>query len=112
MTARKYPAAMKEQNIKEVIKDRYGKIARGEQRFCCPTCGPTEADQCLAVGYTQEELKLIPELAVLGVGCGNPTRWLTSKKARPSWTWAPAPGSTSSWRPKKWGSEAGPSAWT
>lgn len=64
---------MKEQDIKEVIKDRYGKIARGEAVFCCPSCGPTAADQCLAVGYTEEELRLVPELAVLGVGCGNPT---------------------------------------
>jgi SAM-dependent methyltransferase len=64
---------MKDQNIKEVIKDRYGKIARGEQTFCCPTCGPTTTDQCLAVGYTAEDLKLVPEMAILGVGCGNPT---------------------------------------
>jgi arsenite methyltransferase len=59
--------------LKDVIKDRYGKIARGEQTFCCPTCGPTTTDQCLAVGYTAEDLRLVPELAVLGVGCGNPT---------------------------------------
>jgi arsenite methyltransferase len=64
---------MKDQNIKEVIKDRYGKIARGEQTFCCPTCGPTTTDQCLAVGYTAEDLSLVPEMAILGVGCGNPT---------------------------------------
>jgi len=64
---------MKDQNIKEVIKDRYGKIARGEQTFCCPTCGPTTSDQCLAVGYTAEDLALVPEMAILGVGCGNPT---------------------------------------
>jgi arsenite methyltransferase len=55
------------------IKDRYGKIARGEVTFCCPTCGPTIVDQCLAVGYTADDLKNVPELAILGVGCGNPT---------------------------------------
>ena len=64
---------MDNQKLKDVIKDRYGKIARGEQTFCCPTCGPTTTDQCLAVGYTAEDLQLVPELAVLGVGCGNPT---------------------------------------
>ncbi len=64
---------MDNQKLKDVIKDRYGKIARGEQTFCCPTCGPTTADQSLAVGYTPEDLQLVPELAVLGVGCGNPT---------------------------------------
>jgi len=61
------------QKLQDVIKDRYGKIARGEQTFCCPTCGLTTTDQCLAVGYTAEDLQLVPELAVLGVGCGNPT---------------------------------------
>jgi ubiquinone/menaquinone biosynthesis C-methylase UbiE len=61
------------QKLKDVIKDRYGKIARGEQTFCCPTCGPTTTDQCLAVGYTAEDLRLVPEMAILGVGCGNPT---------------------------------------
>src|SRR4030065_1310449 len=64
---------MKDQNIKEVIKDRYGKIAGGEQTFCCPTCGPTTTDQCLAVGYTAADLALVPKMAILGVGCGNPT---------------------------------------
>ena len=64
---------MKEQDIQDVIKDRYGKIARGEVKFCCPTCGPTTTEQCLAVGYTAEDLRLVPEMAILGVGCGNPT---------------------------------------
>ena len=64
---------MKDQDIKAVIQDRYGKIARGEQTFCCPTCGPTTTDQCLAVGYSPEDLALVPEMAILGVGCGNPT---------------------------------------
>ncbi len=45
----------------------------GKQTFCCPTCGPTTTDQCLAVGYTAEDLQLVPEMAILGVGCGNPT---------------------------------------
>lgn len=64
---------MDDQKLKEVIKDRYGQIARGEVQFCCPTCGPTTADQCLAVGYTEADLRLVPEMAILGVGCGNPT---------------------------------------
>jgi len=64
---------MSKQDLKDVIKDRYGKIARGEVTFCCPSCGPTVADQSLAVGYTPEDLQSVPELAVLGVGCGNPT---------------------------------------
>jgi len=72
------------QKLQEVIKDRYGKIARGgEQTFCCPTCGPTATDQCLAVDYTAEGLQLIPKLAVLGVGCGNPTALARSSYKAP-----------------------------
>lgn len=63
---------MDETTIKQAVKERYGKIARGEATFCCPTCGPTPADQALAVGYSLEDLKLVPEPAILGVGCGNP----------------------------------------
>jgi SAM-dependent methyltransferase len=59
--------------LHDAIKDRYGKIARGEVKSCCPSCGPTTTDHCLAVGYSAEDLRLVPELAVLGVGCGNPT---------------------------------------
>jgi SAM-dependent methyltransferase len=64
---------MDDEKISQFIKDRYGKIARGEETFCCPTCGPTPGDQCLAVGYTPEDLASVPERAILGVGCGNPT---------------------------------------
>lgn len=70
---------MPDKNIKDVIKDRYGKIARGETTFCCPSCGPTTVDQCLAVGYTAEDLSIIPEAAILGVGCGNPTAFADLK---------------------------------
>ena len=63
---------MDNHEIKKIVKDRYGKIARGEESYCCCTCGPTTTDQCLAVGYTEEDLQLVPEGAILGVGCGNP----------------------------------------
>ncbi|MGA7577525.1 MAG: arsenite methyltransferase [Desulfobaccales bacterium] len=63
---------MNNQKLKDAIKDRYGKIARGEVKSCCPSCGPTTGDHCLAMGYSAEDLRLVPELAILGVGCGNP----------------------------------------
>ena len=63
---------MNNQKLKDAVKDRYGKIARGEVKSCCPACGPTTTDHCLAVGYSAEDLALVPEMAILGVGCGNP----------------------------------------
>jgi arsenite methyltransferase len=70
---------MNEQNLKDFIKDRYGKIGRGEATSCCSSCGPSTVDQCLAVGYTAEDLRVIPEAAILGAGCGNPTAFADLK---------------------------------
>jgi arsenite methyltransferase len=72
--------------IKEKIKERYGKIAvDGNSNSCCipssDCCGtPSEIlltpfESSKAVGYDSDKLKLIPEPSVLGVGCGNPSRF-------------------------------------
>lgn len=66
---------MKEKEIKNYVKDRYSKIATGEQSSC--SCCLEEADiainQAKESGYTIEELKSIPNEAIFGLGCGNPT---------------------------------------
>jgi arsenite methyltransferase len=64
---------MDDQKLKDFIKDRYGRIARGEATSCCSSCGPTSIDHSLAMGYSETDLNLVPEMAVLGAGCGNPT---------------------------------------
>ena len=103
---------MNDQKLKDVIKDRYGKIARGEVKFCCPTCGPTTTDQCLAVGYSEEDLRLVPELAVLGVGCGNPTSLADLKDGETVLDLGSGAGIDVFLAAKKVGSAAGSSAWT
>jgi cyclopropane fatty-acyl-phospholipid synthase-like methyltransferase len=66
---------MKEEEIKEFVKERYSKIASKEESYCsCCSCGPDLViEQAKAAGYTMEDLKSIPEDAVFGLGCGNPT---------------------------------------
>lgn len=66
---------MNDKKIKEFVKDRYSKIAIGEESYCscCSTGANSIIEQAKAVGYTLEELKDIPEKAVFGLGCGNPT---------------------------------------
>jgi ubiquinone/menaquinone biosynthesis C-methylase UbiE len=66
---------MKEKEIKKVVKGRYAQIAKQDQESCCPSCGcgassllPAEA-----IGYLKEDLDHIPEEAIMGLGCGNPT---------------------------------------
>ncbi|MBS7252254.1 MAG: arsenite methyltransferase [Candidatus Freyarchaeota archaeon] len=66
---------MKESEIKEVVKKRYSRIVE-EGGSCCSVCGPPGLDvreQARAIGYSEKELKSIPALAIMGLGCGNPT---------------------------------------
>ena len=59
------------EDIRETVKERYGRIATGQDSGC--GCGPSDPSKMsLEVGYTKEELASIPGEADLGVGCGNP----------------------------------------
>ena len=75
----------KQLQLKEKIKEQYGKIALdGNSNSCCmpssDCCGTSEIilspfESSKTVGYDSDKLKMIPETSVLGVGCGNPTRF-------------------------------------
>jgi arsenite methyltransferase len=66
---------MEEKKIKEVVKRRYAQIAKQDQQGCCPSCacGVSPLSQAEAIGYLREDLEHIPEEAVMGLGCSNPT---------------------------------------
>jgi len=64
-------------DIRDTVRERYGKLADGGDCGCgCATgeasCCATDGDSMSAVGYTAEQLAAIPEGANLGLGCGNP----------------------------------------
>lgn len=66
---------METKEIKKAVKKRYAKFVQ-DNTSCCQTCGSGKDDitkQTEAIGYSAHELKSIPESAVLGLGCGNPT---------------------------------------
>lgn len=64
---------MEKKRIKEFVKNRYSKIAK-EEELPCSCCGPQDIlTQAKAMGYSEDEIKSIPEEAILGLGCGNPT---------------------------------------
>ncbi len=69
--------------IVDVVRDKYGKIARGEQSGCCgPTgvCGGTsETKVALEIGYGQRDLAELPDGTNLGLGCGAPIGFLELK---------------------------------
>lgn len=68
---------MKEEEIREVVREGYARIAKQGSSCCTPTtscCGGTDLARNISrnMGYTEEELDTVPEGANLGLGCGNP----------------------------------------
>ena len=65
------------QEIKEKIKERYGKIAlSGNSDSCCmPECCSSDSSpkqSSVAIGYDDKILETIPQSSILGLGCGAP----------------------------------------
>jgi SAM-dependent methyltransferase len=68
---------MEKEEIGKAVRERYGSIAKQGSSCCGPAkscCGSTDSVQNISrsIGYTEEELKSVPEGANLGLGCGNP----------------------------------------
>ncbi len=68
---------MEKEEIRKVVREGYGKIAK-QDSSCCTSekscCGGAASPQVVGrkIGYSEEELKAVPEGANLGLGCGNP----------------------------------------
>jgi len=72
----------KDKTIRESVKERYGEIARSTQDdsgggSCCgnvidPFDLIQPQSQSTLMGYSADEIKSVPEDAVMGLGCGNP----------------------------------------
>jgi SAM-dependent methyltransferase len=75
---------MKKKEIKKVVQEGYAKIA--VQGHSCYTpkhscCGSTTSEKISKdIGYSDEDLKALPEGANLGLGCGNPVAVASLKK--------------------------------
>ena len=73
---------LKNEEIRDAVRDRYGLIAREQSTGCCAPgagascCGSpasaTVGDASRALGYGIEQINLVPEGSNLGLGCGNP----------------------------------------
>ena len=67
------------EQIVEIVRERYGRIAEGKESGCCgpaSSCGGGESAVALGVGYSTQDLASLPEEANLGLGCGAPLRHL------------------------------------
>jgi SAM-dependent methyltransferase len=67
---------MKEEKIRKHVRERYAGIAKKGGACCGPSacCGGADpAEEASGrIGYSEEEMKSVPEGANLGLGCGNP----------------------------------------
>jgi arsenite methyltransferase len=84
---------MQKQQIKEKVKERYGKIAltgNNSDCCCCCCCSIAEEEHCdknstpiqsvKAIGYDVKDIESIPQNSILGVGCGVPTKFADIKQ--------------------------------
>ena len=76
---------MRKEEIKKVVREGYAKIAKQDSSCCSPVsscCGGADLAQGISqkIGYTDEELKAVPEGANLGLGCGNPVALASLKE--------------------------------
>lgn len=73
---------MKKDEIKEIVKDSYSKIAKFSGCSCCGTsCGNGKTQEKIAeeIGYSKDDIAKFTE-ANLGLGCGNPVAMAELKK--------------------------------
>ncbi len=70
---------MDQNEIKEIVREKYGKVAKQTSSCCVPanpswgsTNRPQDINISKRIGYSDAELKDVPEGANLGLGCGNP----------------------------------------
>jgi len=65
------------EKIRDTVRRGYAEIAKGKSGCCSgssPCCGSSSPDKLAeAIGYTAEELHVLPEGANMGLSCGNPT---------------------------------------
>ncbi|UCF59070.1 MAG: arsenite methyltransferase [Candidatus Bathyarchaeota archaeon] len=68
-----------EKEVKEFVKRRYGEIAC-TRKSCCGSSTHAHTDAALSMGYSEEDLRNVPEASNMGLGCGNPTALASLKE--------------------------------
>jgi SAM-dependent methyltransferase len=76
---------MENEEVKKIVKEGYAKVAKQSGSCGCPVsscCGSTDVAQDISkkIGYTDEELRAVPEGANMGLGCGNPVALASLKE--------------------------------
>jgi len=72
-------------DIKKTVREGYAKIVKKESSCCVPAspcCERSDLAEEISkkIGYTEDELKAVPEGANFGLGCGNPLALINLKE--------------------------------
>jgi len=76
---------VEQEKVKKIVREGYAKIAKKKGSGCGPVvscCDSTKTSEEISkkIGYSEEELRLVPEGSNLGLGCGNPVALASLKK--------------------------------
>ena len=77
---------MEEAKVKKIVREGYAKVANNKGSSCCApaSCDCSTADMSeeisKRIGYSEEEIRSVPEGANLGLGCGNPLALVSLKE--------------------------------
>ncbi len=63
----------KADDVRAVVREHYGNIARGANPGCAPGCCSSVGTAATILGYSADQTGAVPDGADLGLGCGNPT---------------------------------------
>ena len=64
-------------DIRTAVRERYGAVAREQGSDCgcsssCCSASASSSEKSIALGYSAQDVSVVPEGANLGLGCGNP----------------------------------------
>ncbi len=75
---------MKKNNIKKIVRQGYTEVAKSNRSCCAPkdSCGCTLTGEKISqnIGYSDDDIRVVPGGANLGLGCGNPVALASLKK--------------------------------
>jgi len=72
---------MTDMEIKRAVRQNYAEVAREAGSCCGPSAKPKALGKVSkTIGYSDEDLKSVPDGANMGLGCGNPTAIASLRK--------------------------------
>ncbi len=76
---------MRTKEVKRMVRERYAKISKKENQSCClepSCCDSSDMTKNISrkIGYSEKDIKGVPEGANLGLGCGNPVALASLKE--------------------------------